>query len=90
MVVITIRYCNLCRWGLRANWLAQELLSTFDGQLGQLRLEPASGGLFQVFVDQQLLWDRRRDGGFPEAKQLKQRLRDVIEPDRDLGHIDKK
>ncbi|MGL5495811.1 MAG: Rdx family protein, partial [Aeromonas sobria] len=26
---IEIRYCTLCRWMLRAAWLAQELLSTF-------------------------------------------------------------
>jgi hypothetical protein len=35
------------------------------------------------------LWDRREDGGFPETKELKRRVRDVIEPDRDLGHVDR-
>lgn len=35
------------------------------------------------------LWDRREDGGFPETKELKRRVRDVIEPNRDLGHVDK-
>uniref|UniRef100_A0A7S2CW72 Uncharacterized protein n=1 Tax=Octactis speculum TaxID=3111310 RepID=A0A7S2CW72_9STRA len=28
------------------------------------------------------------EGGFPETKELKQRLRDMIAPDRDLGHSD--
>ena len=37
----------------------------------------------------QLLWDRKTDGGFPETKELKNRVRNVIEPDRDLGHIDR-
>ena len=32
------------------------------------------------------MWDRRVDGGFPEAKQLKQRVRDVITPTKFLGH----
>jgi predicted Rdx family selenoprotein len=32
------------------------------------------------------VWERKRDGGFPEAKVLKQRVRDVITPTKDLGH----
>ncbi|SPO01121.1 related to selenoprotein domain protein [Cephalotrichum gorgonifer] len=36
-----------------------------------------------------LLWDRRTDGGFPETKELKKRVRDVIQPGRDLGHVDR-
>ena len=35
------------------------------------------------------LWDRKTNGGFPEVKQLKQLVRNVIDPDRDLGHIDR-
>jgi len=36
------------------------------------------------------LWDRKTEGGFPETKELKRRVRDIIEPGRDLGHIDGK
>ncbi|KAF1832727.1 hypothetical protein BDW02DRAFT_502323 [Decorospora gaudefroyi] len=36
-----------------------------------------------------LLWDRKAEGGFPETKVLKQRVRDHIDPSRDLGHSDK-
>lgn len=36
-----------------------------------------------------VLWDRRIDGGFPETKELKRRVRDVVEPGRDLGHVDR-
>jgi predicted Rdx family selenoprotein len=35
-----------------------------------------------------LLWDRKVEGGFPETKVLKQRVRDHIEPKKDLGHSD--
>lgn len=35
-----------------------------------------------------LLWDRKAESGFPETKVLKQRLRDQIDPARDLGHSD--
>ncbi|PTU23360.1 hypothetical protein P175DRAFT_0168635 [Aspergillus ochraceoroseus IBT 24754] len=36
-----------------------------------------------------LLWDRKRDGGFPEVKVLKSRVRNVVDPSRDLGHTDR-
>jgi selenoprotein W-related protein len=32
--VIEITYCRLCGWGLRAGWMAQELLTTFADELG--------------------------------------------------------
>lgn len=86
---VTITYCCQCQWLLRAAWLAQELLSTFADDLGQVSLVPASGGVFRIDCDGTQLWERKADGGFPEAKVLKQRLRDLIEPARDLGHIDR-
>lgn len=36
-----------------------------------------------------MLWDRKAEGGFPETKELKDRVRNIIEPGRDLGHIDR-
>ncbi|MDO4636062.1 MAG: SelT/SelW/SelH family protein [Lautropia sp.] len=87
---ITIRYCTLCHWLLRAGWMAQELLSTFGTDLGGgVTLLPDTGGVFQIHCGDTLVWDRRRDGGFPDIKTLKQRVRDLIDPARDLGHIDR-
>ncbi len=88
--IITITYCTGCNWLLRAAWLGQELLQTFSTDLGGVTLIPGEmGGVFEVTVDGELIWERKRDGGFPDAKELKQRLRDRIDPDRDLGHIDR-
>ncbi len=87
---ITITYCTGCNWLLRAGWMAQELLSTFGESLGEVALVPGYGGVYEVRVDGELIWERKRDGGFPEARELKQRLRDVIEPGRGLGHNDRK
>ncbi|WP_028694892.1 SelT/SelW/SelH family protein [Pseudomonas cremoricolorata] len=86
---IVITYCTQCQWLLRAAWLAQELLSTFADSLGKVALEPGTGGVFVIRCDGVQLWERKADGGFPEAKVLKQRVRDVIEPERDLGHNDR-
>ncbi|WP_082652681.1 SelT/SelW/SelH family protein [Aureimonas sp. AU12] len=86
---ITIRYCTQCQWLLRSAWLAQELLSTFSTDLGEVALLPGTGGIFEVHYENDLIWERKRDGGFPEAKILKQRVRDHLDPDRSLGHSDR-
>ena len=85
---VVIRYCCQCQWLLRAAWMAQELLSTFSDDLKRVSLEPATGGEYKIFIDGQLLWDRKQDGGFPDAKLIKQKVRNYAWPDKDLGHID--
>lgn len=86
---ITITYCTGCNWLLRAGWMAQELLSTFGEDLAEVALIPGHGGMYEIRLGDMLLWERKRDGGFPEPKEIKRRIRDVIEPGRDLGHIDR-
>lgn len=85
---LEITYCTGCRWMLRAAWYGQELLTTFADELGEVALVPGSGGVFEIRLGGDLLWDRRRDDGFPELKALKQAVRDRIAPDRSLGHSD--
>lgn len=87
---ISIQFCTQCQWLLRAAWMAQELLSTFSTDLGEVALVPGTGGVFRIHYDGHLIWDRVTDGGFPDAKVLKQRVRDRLDPGRDLGHIDRK
>jgi selenoprotein W-related protein len=86
---IAITYCTQCQWLLRAAWMAQELLSTFGADIGEVALVPGTGGVFEIACDGVTIWDRKRDGGFPEAKVLKQRVRDVVWPERGLGHSDR-
>ncbi|MFB0492788.1 selenoprotein W-related protein [Methylobacterium sp. OAE515] len=86
---VAITYCTQCNWLLRSAWMAQELLSTFRDDLGEVALIPATGGAFRIELGGALLWERVRDGGFPDVKALKQRVRDHLDPERDLGHIDR-
>ncbi len=86
---IEIEYCTRCRWLLRAAWMAQELLSTFETELGEVALIPGGSGMFEVRVQGATLWSHQAEGRFPDAKELKQRVRDRIAPGRDLGHIDR-
>ena len=85
---IVISYCTQCRWLLRAGWVAQELLTTFSTDLGEIALRPGVGGIFTVELDGELIWDRKRDGGFPDVAPLKRLIRDRIDPERSLGHSD--
>ena len=86
---IVITYCRQCGWLLRAAWMAQELLSTFAEDLGEVALAPGTGGVFTIECDGELLWERKRDDGFPDVRTLKQRVRDRIDPERGLGHVDR-
>ena len=86
---IAITYCRQCNWLLRAAWMAQELLSTFAEDLGEVALVPGTGGVFSITLDGHLLWERKRDGGFPDIRTLKQLVRDRLDPARDLGHLDR-
>ncbi|SDR60962.1 selenoprotein W-related protein [Rhizobiales bacterium GAS191] len=86
---IVITYCRQCQWLLRAAWMAQELLSTFAEDLGEVTLKPATGGAFAIDLDGETIWERKRDGGFPDVKTLKQLVRDHLDPQRDLGHLDR-
>ncbi|KAK6503453.1 hypothetical protein TWF481_008469 [Arthrobotrys musiformis] len=96
---VVIQFCIQCKWNLRAAYYAQELLQTFSTSLGEVSLRPSTGGIFTVtletlngesILESHLIWDRKRDGGFPETKELKKKVRDIIDPNRDLGHVDGK
>lgn len=87
--VVTITYCTQCNWLLRSGWMAQELLSTFGTELSGVTLIPGTGGIFEIRVGETLVWERKRDGGFPDVKALKQTVRDAFAPDRPLGHLDR-
>ena len=83
---VEIRYCTQCKFLLRAAWLAQELLSTFEKELGEVALVPASGGIFEVALDGETIASNRQTKTLPEAAEVKRLLRDRIAPGRRVGH----
>lgn len=87
--IVTIAYCTQCNWLLRAGWMAQELLSSFPEELGAVSLRPGTGGIFEITLDEESIWERKRDGGFPDIRVLKQLVRDRVAPERSLGHTDR-
>ncbi|MBT8042089.1 MAG: SelT/SelW/SelH family protein [Pontiella sp.] len=86
---VTIEYCSKCKFMMRSAWIAQELLQTFDGDLDEAALRPSlAPGIWQIFANGQLVWDRKTERGLPELKDLKRRVRDIIAPEKDLGHAE--
>ena len=87
--LIEIEYCTKCRWLLRASWIAQELLSTFSDDIRGVSLIPGNEtGIFEIRCDRNIIWERGKKKGLPEIKELKRKVRDVVVPDKDLGHIE--
>ena len=86
--IVEIVYCRQCRWLMRAAWMAQELLTTFEADVGGVTLVPGTGGIFEVSIDGKRIWSRKDQGRFPDMKELKQLVRDRVAPGRDLGHSD--
>ncbi|MCB4810334.1 SelT/SelW/SelH family protein [Methylovorus menthalis] len=86
---IELEYCTQCRWLLRAAWMAQELLTTFESDIERVSLVPGTGGIFEVRLNGETIFSRKQTERFPESKELKQLIRDRIDPERSLGHSDR-
>jgi len=89
--IVAIEYCPKCGWLLRAAYMAQELLTTFSEDLKGVTLQPAEvSGRYIIYVNGEEIFDRKKEGRFPEIKELKQLIRDKVAPDKNLGHSEKK
>jgi len=76
---------------LRAAYMAQEFLATFENDLQSVALKPSEiNGRFSITIDDKKIFDRKEYGGFPEIKELKQLVRDIVAPGKSLGHADTK
>ena len=70
--------------------MAQELLTTFEDDLHGVLLRPSEiSGRYSVYVNDKKIFDRKEFGRFPEVKELKQLVRDNVNPGKSLGHSDK-
>jgi selenoprotein W-related protein len=88
--IIKIEYCTGCKWLHRATWIAQELLTTFESELNGVLICPSkTPGDFNLFLNDELLFSRKENGGFIDVAPLKRLVRDKIAPNKNLGHIDK-
>lgn len=75
---------------MRAAYMAQELLTTFNNEVYEVTLQPSeTSGKYNIRVNDVAIFDRKEQGRFPDIKELKQLVRNVVCPDKSLGHSDK-
>ena len=83
---VEIHYCTQCKFLLRASWLAQELLTSFEQELAEVTLVPSSGGILEIWLDGQAIFSNKVEDRFPDAKEIKRLVRDHVAPGRVIGH----
>lgn len=69
---LEIEFCQVCKFGGRAFWLARELFDQRPDLADEITLVPSSGGAFTVRFDGKVLWDYKERGGFPEPKEIRE------------------
>ena len=85
-----IEYCPKCGWMLRAAYMAQELLTTFTGDIQSVTLLPSeTSGAFLISVEDETIFNRKDSGQFLDIKNIKQLVRDKVNPGKSLGHSDR-
>ena len=75
---------------MRAAWMAQEIINTYATDIQSVNLVPDEDGRFEIYCNKQAIFLRHQEGKFIEIKEIKKRIRDFIDPERSLGHIDRK
>ena len=73
---------------MRASWLSQEFINTFESDISSVNLVPDSNGKFEIRCSKILIFSRKKEGKFIDLKLMKQRIRDVVNPSMTLGHSD--
>jgi len=62
----------------------------FPGNIDSVSLKPSEvAGRYTISIAEEIVFDRKREGGFPEIKELKQIIRDKVNPKKSLGHAEK-
>ncbi len=71
--------------------MAPKILTRFVDDLQAVQLQPIeTPGKYSIFVNDTIIFDRKEAGSFIEIMALKQLVRDYVNPNKTLGHIDKK
>lgn len=77
--IVSIEYCT--SWGYvdRAVALAQSLLNQHKNDLGSVNLIPSSGGVFEIMVDDKLLFSKKELNRFPEDGEAENLIKEALQ-----------
>ncbi|EER43311.1 conserved hypothetical protein [Histoplasma capsulatum H143] len=93
---VTIKYCTQCKWLLRRHIRSGIAPPRFPRRWAKYPSVPATGGVF-VDKDEKTGFQTPESSVFTflisttrtETKQLKSLVRNIVDPLRDLGHVDR-
>src|SRR3989454_12199097 len=80
MAEVTIRYCSPCRYLPKAIQDADAILKEFGESLSALRLVPGDHGVYDVAVDDTVVFSLEKTNRFPESTELIQKIRARVKP----------
>lgn len=72
--IITIEYCTSWGYVAKAVGLSESLLKKYKNQISSLNIIPSSGGVFEVNLDNELLFSKKELGRFPEVNEIEKAL----------------
>ena len=74
-IPVAIEYCAPCEYLPQAVELGHHLLFEFQGYIKTMSLVPASQGIFNVYIGDELVYSNENKETFPRLEEMKQAFR---------------
>jgi selenoprotein W-related protein len=58
--------------------LTEEFISNFKGQISEITLIPSQGGVFEVIVDDSLIYSKKELQRFPEEQEVSNLIKEQV------------
>lgn len=78
-MILTIEYCTSWGYLARAVGLSRKILGEFKNNLSELRLIPSSGGVYEIRLDDKLIFSKKVENRYPESDEIIALIKKEIE-----------
>ena len=75
---ITIEYCTSWGYLKRAVALAESLLGLYKGDLEDIRLVPSSGGIFEVKLNDEMVFSKKELNRYPNENEIEETIKEKL------------
>lgn len=74
---VSIEFCMMWNYAPKAASLAEELFTEFRHDITDMNLIPASGGAFEVIVNDEKIYSKLDTGVFPDSSDIINQIKSV-------------
>ena len=67
---LSIEYCTSWGYLSKAVSLTEEILNEYKNDFDYIKLIPSSGGVFEVVLNDELIYSKKKTGEFPKFEEL--------------------